>query len=452
MKDKAKTIKTLPDNKIVVTNDNKKFKAYFDLKEKVLYFFLYVKYHNFNVKGLEKDEIEAYISFLNKSRVYLNNVKEKIEAETKEKQATTNSPYEQRIIREKGEAKLDKVQAKLDKFNQKYVEAVSESNVIDEAHLIKDEPVEEEKVQSAEEPVLAPIEEAIEPTMEVQPEVVNQESVVPIEEQPIVGSDLVPIEEEKEQEIQKPVTPIEEIPVEELVKKTTEEVKEPMAISIISVRDKTEDDKTEEEKKQQAEEAKLSPLEQNFNNFEKATREIEQNFTDDLSKKISEALTLIKNEAKELVTKQLSEMSNTAKDAINTANQNTLNAKNELTAMEQDRNQYKSHYEQATEVVKQKDDIIKSRDDEINSLKAQLENKNNELKAANERENKLIEENKTKDRLAESLKRKVTSLKVAIVELGQSVEPSEKSEISDDLVQPIDLGETVEPEESPKTL
>lgn len=381
MKDKAKIIKTLPDNEYVVTKENKKFKAYFDFKEKALYFFLYVKYHNLgDVRELEKNEIDAYISFLVKKGIYLNKVIEKMEAEIKEKEETTRIEYEQKDIREKGEAKIGKVQAKLDKVNQKYEEAVFDSIVREETTAMDDElgkkfqPIEEEKEQLIEEPVLLPIEEPV----------------------------LEPIEEEKEQ------------PVEE---------------------------------------AKVNPLEQNFNNFEEATKEIEQNCTDDLSKKISEIFALVKNESKELVAKQLSEMSNTAKEAIINANQHTSDVKNELAIVEKDRDQYRSHYEQTVEVVKQKDGIIKLRDNEISSLRSQLENKNNELNAANEREIKLNEENNNKDAKIKLLEGKVRDLNIAIRTIvGQALEPSGKDENLDDSVQPIDLGKIDEQEETTKTL
>lgn len=476
MKDKAKIIKTLPDNEIIETNENKKSKANFNLKEKLTYFFQYIAYHKVNdVKEMDPEYIEDYITYLNTQRDNLDKVALKLNVEANEKIKKVELEAENYIIMNQAQDKIDKIKSKVDKVNDKCEQAKAELDVINEIAIMnkKEElenirAIEEEQTfenemkainnklgnevqkitteeeMHVEEPTEQEklIDEALAQPKEINekndPEVANQESVEETQEQTI--------EEKIEESIKEKST-------NEPIEKQEQSIEEPALVPIEEDITPTMEVEPEVVNQEPVEETKVNPLEQNFNNFEETTKEIEQNCTDDLSKKISEIFVLVKNEAKELVAKQLSEMSNTAKEAIINANQHTLDAKNELAIVEKDRDQYRSHYEQTVEVVKQKDGIITLRDDEITLLRSQLEDKNNELNAANERENNLNEENNAKAKEIELLKGKVKDLNIAIRTIvGQALEPSEKAENLDDSVQPIDLGETVEQEESTKTL
>ena len=150
----------------------------------------------------------------------------------------------------------------------------------------------------------------------------------------------------------------------------------------------------------------------------------------------------------------LDELMKTAEQRINNANDNTKTVLEEKAVVEQDRDQYKSHYEQTVEIVKERDNTIKSRDDEIAALKAEITRKDNELNAAAGREislNKVID---TKNKIVLQLKSDLVRSQESCVNLSMLLNDKiKKGTLNDvELSQPIEIGETVEAEETTKTL
>ena len=197
--------------------------------------------------------------------------------------------------------------------------------------------------------------------------------------------------------------------------------------------------------------AKLSPLEQLAKDYESKLAEIEKNYKESFARDLSELVARVKNETDKIIEMQTSEMASNAKKAIMEANQNTQNVINEKTIVEQDRDQYKSHYEQTVEIVNQKDETIKTRDDEIAALKSELANKNEELSSSNAREIALNATIDKKNKEIKGLNIKVSDLKISLATVAQQVLVEAKQE-NEELSQPIELGEVVESEETSKTL
>ena len=429
MKFKIQIIK-VPNNEIVATSEQKKSKANFNLKEKLRFAYQtikYFKYFSLHIDVREIDDLASYVDYLNNKEIYLNNAIQKIEDDKSKKLETAVNDFEKTNIEENINKNIEKIETKIDKVNKEYenaqslIKAREDIAAMDIGEENNEDEIQSIETPSVEEPIMAPIEEVAE-----QPIVEENTSIM--EETPIeveTTTEIQPIVEPVEEEQPVTINSTEEIPVENLAENKEEVVEQPKP--------------------------EISKLEQFYKDYNNILHEIENNYKKSFERDLSELVARVKNETDKTIELQLSEMKKTATDAINMANKSTEKALNEKAIVEQDRDQYKSHYEQTVEIVNQKDETIKSKDDEIASLKSEIEKKNNELAAANEREiglNKVIDKANKENK---DLREDKYKLQISLATVAQQVLVEAKQE-NEELSQPIELGEVVESEETSKTL
>lgn len=358
------------NNKSYKIEDSKKSKGKETLINKIRVFNSFVSnimtyYGDIDLEILSDERLESYIQFLNEKNITIE--KAVMEIHNSNENTEELSEEEERIKLENDQAKLDELSYKKQILENKMAQAEAERQAREDFKNMEQED-NIERISDA---------EAIEPERVMQPE----ENFRPIE--PI--TDEVPVENvedlandthidfnkmEEAGEVTEPEVENEQI--------TTDEPVEGEPISY---------EETKEEKNVTVESEPVSMVEQPDpeeqimldiqSDYENNVRQIKNDYTENLGKEVSNIVEKIMAEAEVYASRQVEEISKVSKQAIDIANNNTQKVLDEKAIVENDRDQYKNHYEQTLEVVKEKNEIIDSRDNEITTLKGEIEEKNN---------------------------------------------------------------------------
>lgn len=450
IKFEIKVINT-PKNEIVETKENKKSKANFDLKEKLRVFYVVagnIKFLNigYDLSKVAEGRLTSYIDYLNEKKIYFEQARTKINnLFDKEYDKATDDNKKAEAIK-KYDPITEELNDKISAVDEKIENATSELISRKDYDEMESEEIDnEEFAPMAEIPTIENVEEKEEPVAETASEEVSIDE--PIVEETSVEEPMSDIEQTISEEVLPNIDV--DMPIETDFR-TEDNQNEEGEIMTTEV-ENTVEEPVVEQTVEPIELAKLSPLEQLAKDYESKLAEIEKNYKESFARDLSELVARVKNETDKIIEMQTSEMASNAKKAIMEANQNTQNVINEKTIVEQDRDQYKSHYEQTVEIVNQKDETIKTRDDEIAALKSELANKNEELSSSNAREIALNATIDKKNKEIKGLNIKVSDLKISLATVAQQVLVEAKQE-NEELSQPIELGEVVESEETSKTL
>lgn len=350
--------------------ESKKSKGKIALIEKIKVFKSYIQnVYTYKVKkGLEKlsdERLSSYIEYLNRENITVDKAINEIHNLTDRILDNTEKVEDAMMEIDRAQEKLNKLTEKKKNIENELEEAEAEKQAREDFEFMQQESESDlgELGESDEmhEITLKPIEEEIQPVpidTEVADSVVipnDDASVMGVSEpvdQPLVINDLPVIEQQIEEQP--------EVQVEEKIDSPAE-VQEEQPIATIQ------------------------------DEYIEAIDKIEQKYKE----QFENSCTLMKNafmeEAEKYANRQVAEITETAKTAITEANNNTKKALEEKAIVENDRDQYKTHYEQTLEVVKQKNEIIDTdketiaaKDAEIEALKQELA-KRDEIIANHER-------------------------------------------------------------------
>ena len=336
----------------------------------------------------------------------------------------TLSDEEERIAIEKDQAKLDELSYKKQIIENKIAQAEAERQAREDFEQMEQEEL-LERISDA---------EVIEPEPIIQSE-----------------TEFSPIEPISEEAV---------LPVEELVKEThfdfgevqsPEPVEVNPSVSEVQPSEKVEAEPNEsevqiQEEKNISEEAEpISMVEQPDpeeqimmdiqNDYENNVEQIKNTYTENLGKEVSNIVEKIMVEAEVYASRQVEEISKIlfsnptrwnriwkiSKQAIDTANSNTQKVLDEKAVVENDRDQYKSHYEQTLEVVKEKNEVIDSKDNEISTLRGEITKKDNIISSKEKDIEELNASLNDRDERIASLESEIDKFKITIATLTREL-------------------------------
>lgn len=404
------------NNSSYVIEESKKSKGKESLINKIKVFSLYVKNiliypDNIDLDMVSDDRLKSYIEFLNEKNITIEKAVMEIHDKNKEvdEGQETLSDEEERIAIEKDQAKLDELSYKKQIIESKIAQAEAERQAREDFEQMEQEEL-LERISDA---------EVIEPEPIIQSE-----------------TEFSPIEPISEEAV---------LPVEELVKEThfdfgevqSEPVEVNPAVSEIQPSEKVEAEPNEsevqiqEEKNISEEVEPISMVEQPDpeeqimmdiqNDYENNVEQIKNTYTENLGKEVSNIVERIMVEAEVYASRQVEEISKISKQAIDTANSNTQKVLDEKAVVENDRDQYKSHYEQTLEVVKEKNEVIDSKDNEISILRGEITEKDNIISSKEKDIEELNASLNDRDERIASLESEIDKFKITIATLTREL-------------------------------
>lgn len=405
------------NNSSYVIEESKKSKGKESLINKIRVFSSYVKniliYHdNIDLDTVSDDRLKSYIDFLNEKNITIEKAVMEIHDKYKEMEEgqETLSDEEERIAIEKDQAKLDELSYKKQIIENKIAQAEAERQAREDFEQMEQEEL-LERISDA---------EVIEPEPIIQSE-----------------TEFSPIEPISEEAV---------LPVEELVKEThfdfgevqsPEPVEVNPSVSEVQPSEKVEAEPNEsevqiQEEKNISEEAEpISMVEQPDpeeqimmdiqNDYENNVEQIKNTYTENLGKEVSNIVEKIMVEAEVYASRQVEEISKISKQAIDTANSNTQKVLDEKAVVENDRDQYKSHYEQTLEVVKEKNEVIDSKDNEISTLRGEITKKDNIISSKEKDIEELNASLNDRDERIASLESEIDKFKITIATLTREL-------------------------------
>lgn len=374
--------------------ESKKSKGKNVLIEKINVFKEYIQnVYTYKVKnGLERlsdERLSSYIEYLNRENITVNKAIDEIHS-------LTDNILESSLERDdiidinKAQGKLDKLTDKKKNIEKELEEAESEKQAREDFEFMQQESESDEM----HEVTLEPIEEEIQPVPiyeEVEP------VSIPSEDEPVT---------EVSETIEKPLVITEASVIEPYVGEQTETIEKPLVITEASVIEPYVGEQTE-----QLEEQPIATIQ---DEYIEAIDKIENDYKEQFGREFTGIINAIMEETEKYANRQVTEITEVSKKAIDTANGNTQIALEEKAIVENDRDQYKTHYEQTLEVVKQRNETIESKDAEIESLKQELakrdeliDSKNRDIEELN---NTLVEKNNQ----ISNLESDITNYKITI--------------------------------------
>jgi len=323
--------------------ESKKSKGKSVLIDKIKVFKEYIKnVYTYKVKrGVEKlsdERLSSYIEYLNRENITVDKAID-------EMHQLANNLFENSIELESMQ-ELDKTQEKLDKLNdkkrdiEKELEEAESEKLAREAFVAMDQESEIELTEADAIP-LEPINEEVEIETDVEASELVEQTSPEVSEIETPEIEFVPTVTE---------------PIEEQLSVESEAVEEP----VVSESNETVENTIRDE-------------------YIEAVDKIENDFREKFGRDFAGIVNAIMEETEKYANRQVTEITEVSKKAIDTANSNTKKALEEKAVVENDRDQYKTHYEQTLEVVKQKNEIIDTdketiaaKDAEIEALKQEL--------------------------------------------------------------------------------
>jgi len=355
-------ISSLTNNTYEV-EESKKSKGKVTLIDKIKTFKEYIQNvctykANNGVERLTDARLDSYIEYLNNENININ----KAIDELHQKYSTMlDSDNINKNEFEQAEEQLEKLTDKKQNIEQELAEAESEKQAREDFNAMEqenempniDQPIEDDEMHEIES-------EQVE-TEDLQQSEIDYEAAVEstdMNEQP-----------EMPEEIQNEQSDIAEVQEEQLVEHSQVE-------------------------QQNSAEELMSTIQ---NEYIESIDQIETNYKEQFGREFSSVINAIMEETEKYANRQVTEIGIVSRKAIDNANNNTQRVLEEKAVVENDRDQYKTHYEQTLEVVKQRNETIDAKDAEIESLKQELA-KRDEMIADKDRNieelnNTLIEKN-----------------------------------------------------------
>lgn len=355
-------ISSLTNNTYEV-EESKKSKGKVTLIDKIKTFKEYIQNvctykANNGVERLTDARLDSYIEYLNNENININ----KAIDELHQKYSTMlDSDNINKNEFEQAEEQLEKLTDKKQNIEQELAEAESEKQAREDFNAMEqenempniDQPIEGDEMHEIES-------EQVE-TEDLQQSEIDYEAAVEstdMNEQP-----------EMPEEIQNEQSDITEVQEEQLVEHSQVE-------------------------QQNSAEELMSTIQ---NEYIESIDQIETSYKEQFGREFSSVINAIMEETEKYANRQVTEIGIVARKAIDNANNNTQRVLEEKAVVENDRDQYKAHYEQTLEVVKQRNETIDAKDAEIESLKQELA-KRDEMIADKDRNieelnNTLIEKN-----------------------------------------------------------
>lgn len=390
------------NNSSYVIEESKKSKGKESLINKIKVFSLYVKNiliypDNIDLDMVSDDRLKSYIEFLNEKNITIEKAVMEIHDKNKEvdEGQETLSDEEERIAIEKDQAKLDELSYKKQIIESKIAQAEAERQAREDFEQMEQEEL-LERISDA---------EVIEPEPIIQSE-----------------TEFSPIEPISEEAV---------LPVEDLVEGTHIDFGEVQPPEKVEVKPVVSEEQNEEEKDVTVESEPISMVEQPNpeeqimmdiqNDYENNVEQIKNTYTENLGKEVSNIVEKIMVEAEVYASRQVEEISKISKQAIDTANSNTQKVLDEKAVVENDRDQYKSHYEQTLEVVKEKNEVIDSKDNEISNLRGEITEKDNIISDKEKDIEELNASLNDRDERIASLESEIDKFKITIATLTREL-------------------------------
>ena len=366
--------------------ESKKSKGKQLLIDKIRTFRSYIKnialYHDIiDLEQVSDNTLDNYIEFLNNKSITVGEAMIRIHEQYNENEQNVSESEADELL-EQAQTELDALGKKIVNIENKLANAESEQQAREDFASMEQEelPVEEiEEVESIENDDVIPVQELVEQNL--QPIEIEQQY---IEAENKVREDFEKIEQEQykmiseEKELTEIVMPKYTDPEEKIMNDIQDEYKQNVS-------------------------------------------RIEDNYKENFGREFSGIVNAIMIETEKYASRQVEEIAVASKQAIEKANSNTQKVLDEKAIVENDRDQYKSHYEQTLETVQQKNAVIDSKDEEIKVLESKIETKDNELSNKNSEIQSLNMTLNERNNYIATLESKISNYKVTLATLTKEL-------------------------------
>lgn len=350
------------DSNSYVIEDSRKSKGKISLITKIKTFFKYVKNKlifdaNYDIEKLKDSSLDEYIDFLNNEKITLEKAVEKINSDFDEKEENLTSDETIELAQET-QVKLDNLKDQKEEIDSKLEDAISEREARKTLREVEDFIPDDVSLEDLNLPNLEPFS-----NLDSQPIILAQDQIEKVK-LPELDENLQPIDYEQE--------------IAEISKEDEEDIHiEPIEgpVSLVQ-QEPVQEEKITLVSQPNPEEEVMANIQ---NDYKNSVANIQKEYTENFGKEFSGIVNKIMNETEKYANRQVEEITNVSKEAINNANNNTQRVLDEKSIVEKDRDQYKAHYEQTLNVVEEKNSTIVSKDDEIKALKEEIERKNQEI-------------------------------------------------------------------------